>query len=106
MFCLAGWANVGKLTHIMGISMKFSSESVGEGHPDKVADYISDSILDACLEQDPLSRVACETLVKSNTVTVAGEITTQAKLDYNEVIRQAIREIGYESGVFIIKHGT
>jgi len=77
--------------------MKFSSESVGEGHPDKVADYISDSILDACLEQDPASRVACETLVKSNVVTVAGEITTNAKFDYNKVIRAAIREIGYES---------
>jgi S-adenosylmethionine synthetase len=77
--------------------MKFSSESVGEGHPDKVADYISDSILDACLEQDPGSRVACETLVKSNMVTVAGEITTKAVFDYNTVIRQAIREIGYES---------
>ncbi|MEX0323206.1 MAG: methionine adenosyltransferase [Puniceicoccaceae bacterium] len=77
--------------------MKFSSESVGEGHPDKVADFISDSILDACLEQDPASRVACETLVKSNMVTVAGEITTKAKFDYNEVIRAAIREIGYEN---------
>jgi S-adenosylmethionine synthetase len=77
--------------------MKFSSESVGEGHPDKVADYISDSILDACLEQDPASRVACETLVKSNIVTVAGEITTRAQFDYNTVIRQAIRDIGYES---------
>jgi S-adenosylmethionine synthetase len=75
--------------------MKFSSESVGEGHPDKVADFISDSILDACLEQDPLSRVACETLVKSNMVTVAGEITTDAKFDINEVIREAIKEIGY-----------
>lgn len=81
----------------MGITMKFSSESVGEGHPDKVADFISDSILDACLEQDPASRVACETLVKSNMVTVAGEITTKAKFDYNEVIRAAIREIGYEN---------
>ena len=77
--------------------MKFSSESVGEGHPDKVADYISDSILDACLEQDPKSRVACETLVKSNMVTVAGEITTDAKFDYNAIIRQAIRDIGYIS---------
>jgi S-adenosylmethionine synthetase len=77
--------------------MKFSSESVGEGHPDKVADFISDSILDACLEQDPASRVACETLVKSNMVTVAGEITTKAKFDYSEVIREAIREIGYEN---------
>ncbi|MFO7725616.1 MAG: methionine adenosyltransferase [Oceanipulchritudo sp.] len=77
--------------------MKFSSESVGEGHPDKVADYISDSILDACLEQDPSSRVACETLVKSNMVTVAGEISTKAVFDYNSVIRQAIRDIGYIS---------
>lgn len=82
---------------IMGLTMKFSSESVGEGHPDKVADYISDSILDACLEQDPKSRVACETLVKSNMVTVAGEITTEAKFDYNAVIRAAIRDIGYIS---------
>lgn len=73
----------------------FSSESVAEGHPDKVSDYISDSVLDACLEQDPKSRVACETLVKSNTVTLAGEITTKAKLDYEAIVRQAIREIGY-----------
>lgn len=73
----------------------FSSESVAEGHPDKVSDYISDSVLDACLEQDPHSRVACETLVKSNTVTLAGEITTKAKLDYEAIVRQAIREIGY-----------
>lgn len=73
----------------------FSSESVAEGHPDKVSDYISDSVLDACLEQDPTSRVACETLVKSNTVTLGGEITTKAKLDYEAIVRQAIREIGY-----------
>ncbi len=73
----------------------FSSESVGEGHPDKVADYISDSVLDACLAQDKFSRVACETLVKSNCVVVAGEITTKAKFDYEKVVRDAIREIGY-----------
>jgi S-adenosylmethionine synthetase len=73
----------------------FSSESVGEGHPDKVADYISDSILDACLEQDPKSRVACETLVKSNCVFLAGEISTNAKLNYEAIVREAIREIGY-----------
>jgi len=73
----------------------FSSESVGEGHPDKVADYISDSVLDACMEQDPGSRVACETLVKSNCVVLAGEITTNAKLNYEDIVRQAIREIGY-----------
>ncbi len=73
----------------------FSSESVGEGHPDKVSDYISDSILDACLEQDRKSRVACETLVKSNCVFIAGEITTDAVFDYEKIVRQAIREIGY-----------
>ena len=73
----------------------FSSESVGEGHPDKVADYISDSVLDACLEQDKYSRVACETLVKSNCVVIAGEITTKAKLDYEKIVRKAIEEIGY-----------
>jgi S-adenosylmethionine synthetase len=59
----------------------FTSESVSEGHPDKVCDYISDSILDACFEQDPHSRVACETLVKSDHVVLAGEITTNAKID-------------------------
>lgn len=81
----------------MNGSFKFSSESVGEGHPDKVADFISDSILDACLAQDPRSRVACETLVKNNIVTLAGEITTSARFDYNEVVREAIRTIGYEN---------
>lgn len=73
----------------------FSSESVAEGHPDKVSDYISDSVLDACLEQDVNSRVACETLVKSNQVVLAGEISTKAKLNYEAIVRQAIREIGY-----------
>ena len=73
----------------------FSSESVGEGHPDKVSDYISDSVLDACLEQDPNSRVACETLVKSNVAALAGEITTDAVFDYEKVVREAIRDIGY-----------
>ena len=73
----------------------FSSESVSEGHPDKVCDYISDSVLDACLEQDPQSRVACETLCKSDTVVLAGEITTNAKLDYDKIVREAVREIGY-----------
>lgn len=73
----------------------FSSESVGEGHPDKVCDTVSDAILDACLEQDPTSRVACETFVKSNLVVVGGEITTKAHFNYNDIIRGAIREIGY-----------
>ena len=73
----------------------FSSESVGEGHPDKVADTISDAVLDACLAQDKSSRVACETYVKSNIVIVGGEITTKAKLDFEKIVRKAIREIGY-----------
>jgi S-adenosylmethionine synthetase len=73
----------------------FSSESVGEGHPDKVCDTISDAVLDACLAQDPTSRVACETYAKSNVVVVGGEITTRADLDYTALVREAIREIGY-----------
>jgi len=80
----------------------FSSESVGEGHPDKVCDTISDAVLDACLAQDPKSRVACETYAKSNLVVVGGEITTKAKPDFNAIARQAIRDIGYthEDDVF------
>jgi S-adenosylmethionine synthetase len=73
----------------------FTSESVSEGHPDKVCDYISDSVLDACFAQDARSRVACETLCKSDTVVLAGEITTNAKLDYEKIVRQAVKEIGY-----------
>src|SRR5881296_2262316 len=73
----------------------FSSESVGEGHPDKVCDTISDAVLDACLAQDPRSRVACETYAKCNLVVVGGEITTKARLDYTAIARDAIREIGY-----------
>ncbi len=73
----------------------FSSESVGEGHPDKVCDTISDAVLDACLTQDKYSRVACETYAKSNLVVVGGEITTNAKLDYTAIAREAIRGIGY-----------
>jgi S-adenosylmethionine synthetase len=73
----------------------FSSESVGEGHPDKVADTISDAVLDACLTQDKFSRVACETYVKSNIAVVGGEITTKAKLDFVQIAREAIRGIGY-----------
>src|SRR5947207_10758913 len=73
----------------------FSSESVGEGHPDKVCDTISDAVLDACLAQDRRSRVACETYAKSNIVVVGGEITTNAKVDFNGIVRKAIRDIGY-----------
>ena len=79
----------------MAKSFVFSSESVGEGHPDKVADLISDSVLDACLAQDRNSRVACETMVKSNMVILAGEITTKARINYEAIVRAAIREIGY-----------
>ena len=79
----------------MSKNYSFSSESVGEGHPDKVCDTISDAILDACLAQDKSSRVACETFVKSNVVVIGGEITTKANFDYNQVVREAIRGIGY-----------
>src|ERR1700691_6730266 len=73
----------------------FSSESVGEGHPDKVCDTISDYVLDGCLAQDKFSRVACETYAKSNMVVVGGEITTKAKVNLNDIVRQAIADIGY-----------
>ncbi len=91
---------------IMGKNFIFSSESVGEGHPDKVADTISDAVLDACLAQDKASRVACETFVKSNIVCVGGEITTKAKFDVEQVVREAIREIGYvnDDDVFHADH--
>ena len=73
----------------------FTSESVTEGHPDKISDQISDAVLDAALSVDPTARVACETLVTTGLVVVAGEITTNAVIDYSRVAREAIREIGY-----------
>ena len=75
----------------------FTSESVSEGHPDKVCDAVSDAILDACLAQDPRSRVACESLAKTGLLVVAGEITTTAKFDYADVARAAVRAIGYDN---------
>ena len=75
----------------------FTSESVSEGHPDKMCDQISDAILDALIEKDPDSRVACETLAKTGMVVVAGEITTRAQIDYPHVVRETVREIGYIS---------
>ncbi|PIR77614.1 MAG: methionine adenosyltransferase, partial [Candidatus Magasanikbacteria bacterium CG10_big_fil_rev_8_21_14_0_10_38_6] len=78
----------------------FTSESVSEGHPDKVADQISDAILDECLKQDPHSRVACETLVTTGLVVIAGEITTKATINMNKIARNTINDIGYTKGDF------
>lgn len=74
----------------------FTSESVNEGHPDKLADQVSDAVLDACLEQDPDSRVACETVDKTGMVMVFGEITTKAKVNYEQVVRDTCKEVGYD----------
>ena len=83
-----------------GVNMNrfiFTSESVTEGHPDKLCDAVSDAILDACLEQDPMSRVACETMASTGFVVVCGEITTEANINFQETVRNTIREIGYTS---------
>ena len=74
----------------------FTSESVTEGHPDKICDQISDAVLDALLAQDPMSRVACETAVTTGLVLVMGEITTKAQIDIQTIVRETIREIGYD----------
>lgn len=88
----------------MNSNYLFTSESVSEGHPDKVADQISDAILDAILEQDPYSRVAAETLCNTGLVVLAGEITTQANVDYIDVARQTIKRIGYDNTEFGIDY--
>src|SRR5262245_42727233 len=80
-----------------GNEFLFTSESVSEGHPDKIADHISDAVLDAILENDAEARVACETLVKTGMVFVGGEITTDAWVDIEQISRQVINEIGYTS---------
>ena len=82
----------------MSDNFSFTSESVSEGHPDKVADQISDAVLDALLAQDPKSRVACETLVKTGMVVLAGEITTSAWVDFEALVRKVVCEIGYDNG--------
>ncbi|MGA8851984.1 MAG: S-adenosylmethionine synthetase N-terminal domain-containing protein, partial [Aeromicrobium sp.] len=79
------------------MSRLFTSESVTEGHPDKIADQISDSVLDALLEQDPASRVACETFVTTGMVLVGGEVTTEAYVDIARIARERVLEIGYDS---------
>ena len=77
-------------------SYLFTSESVSEGHPDKISDQISDAVLDAILEQDPSARVACETMVKTGMILVAGEVTTSAWVDIEELARTTVLEIGYD----------
>src|SRR5438552_2838351 len=84
----------------------FSSESVTEGHPDKVCDTISDYILDACLEQDPLSRVACETLAKGDLVVLADEITRNEKFEFDDHVRKAVHNIVYVNGDFFFNADT
>ena len=85
-------------------SYLFTSESVSEGHPDKVADQISDAILDAILAQDPYSRVAAETLCNTGLVVLAGEITTQANVDYIDIARETLKRIGYDNSDYGIDH--
>ena len=84
----------------------FTSESVSEGHPDKIADQISDAVLDAALAQDPNSRVACEVFTTTNTVIVGGEISTTARLDIEKIVRETLIEIGYTDGKFGIDGHT
>merc|ERR1712066_275291 len=77
----------------------FSSESVNEGHPDKLCDQVSDAVLDACLKGDPKSKVACESATKDNMIMVVGEITTQTKIDYEKIVRSVVAKIGFDSYV-------
>jgi len=98
-----GWSDMRQMPeHTKGElvmeKLLFTSESVTEGHPDKMCDQISDAILDALMEQDPMSRVACETCCTTGMVMVMGEITTQAYVDIPKIVRDTVREIGYTRG--------
>lgn len=84
----------------------FTSESVNEGHPDKICDQVSDAVLDACLAQDPDSKVACETAAKTGMIMIFGEITTKATINYEEVVRKAIAHIGYDDPAKGFDHKT
>src|SRR6201986_3744456 len=95
--------NKGQIKGVRTLSKKrylFTSESVTEGHPDKIADQISDAILDACLKEDPYSRVACETLTATGLVVIAGEITTKAYVDFQTLVRGVIASIGYNNALY------
>lgn len=105
MLCAFGAAKQESLLFILHIKEEFkmekrlfTSESVTEGHPDKVCDAVSDAILDALMEQDPMSRVACETAACTGFVLVTGEITTKAQVDYSQIVRDTVNEIGYNDG--------